>query len=365
MITSPTSRGELMTELAHSDAHILIVDDEPSIVRMLTRALENAGYTSVHGYTDPMVAVVDFNDIGPDLIVLDINMPGMNGYDFLVDLSHRLTEDTFLPVLMISGLPEPETRLQALKAGANHFLNKPIDLRVFIAQVQQLLETRFMSVRVNNVRGVLEELVRRRTAQLQQAHVEILERLSRVGEYRDDTTGHHTKRVGTLAGLVALELGLPQEQASLIERTAPLHDLGKVAIADAILLKPGFLTTGERDVMREHSALGAELLSGGTSELVQMAENIALCHHERWDGAGYPKGLKGKEIPLSARVVSVVDTIDAITHDRPYKAARPLCDAIDEVVRERGGQFDPEVVDAVLRLHADSRLPLDDDSFSI
>lgn len=350
-----------MTELAHSDAHILIVDDEPSIVRMLTRALENAGYSSLYGHTDPTQAAAAFDEMAPDLIVLDINMPGMNGYDFLVELSHRLSEDTFLPVLMVSGLPEPETRIQALQAGANHFLNKPIDLRVFIAQVHQLLETRFMSVRVNNVRGVLEELVRRRTAQLQQAHVEILERLSRVAEYRDDTTGQHTQRVGKLAGRVALELGLSQEQASLIERTAPLHDLGKVAISDAILLKPGSFTHDEREVMRKHSARGAELLSGGTSELVQMAEDIALSHHERWDGEGYPKGMKGKEIPLAARIVSVVDALDAITHVRPYKPARPLCDAIDEIKRERGGQFDPEVCDAVLRLHAEDRLLPEDD----
>lgn len=350
-----------MTELAHSDAHILIVDDEPSIVRMLTRALENAGYSSLYGHTDPTQAAAAFDEMAPDLIVLDINMPGMNGYDFLVELSHRLSEDTFLPVLMVSGLPEPETRIQALQAGANQFLNKPIDLRVFIAQVHQLLETRFMSVRVNNVRGVLEELVRRRTAQLQQAHVEILERLSRVAEYRDDTTGQHTQRVGKLAGRVALELGLSQEQASLIERTAPLHDLGKVAISDAILLKPGSFTHDEREVMRKHSARGAELLSGGTSELVQMAEDIALSHHERWDGEGYPKGMKGKEIPLAARIVSVVDALDAITHVRPYKPARPLCDAIDEIKRERGGQFDPEVCDAVLRLHAEDRLLPEDD----
>jgi putative two-component system response regulator len=164
-----------MTEPAHADAHILIVDDEPSIVRLLTRALENVGYTSVKGFTSPSEALAHFDSVAPDLIVLDINMPGMTGYDFLSDLSHQLNEDTFLPVLMVSGMPEPETRLQALQAGANHFLTKPIDLRVFIAQVRQLLETRFMSLRVNEVRGVLEELVRRRTAQLQQAHMEILD----------------------------------------------------------------------------------------------------------------------------------------------------------------------------------------------
>ena len=219
-----------MTEPAHADASILIVDDEPSIVRLLTRALQSDGYTSIQGYTDSIEALAALNTTTPDLIVLDINMPGMSGYDFLNDLSQRLTEDTFLPVLMVSGLSEAETRLQALQAGAQNFLTKPIDIKLFLAHVRSLLETRFMSLRLNEVRGVLEELVRRRTAQLQQAHLEILDRLGRVAEYRDDATGQHTDRVGQLCGLLARELGLPQDRATLLARTAPLHDLGKVAI---------------------------------------------------------------------------------------------------------------------------------------
>jgi response regulator RpfG family c-di-GMP phosphodiesterase len=349
-----------MTEPIHADAHILIVDDEPSIVRLLARALENVGYTSVHGFTSPEAALTDFDAVAPDLIVLDINMPGMTGYDFLTDLSQRLNDDTFLPVLMVSGMPEPETRLQALQAGANHFLTKPVDLRVFIAQVRQLLETRFMSLRVNEVRGVLEELVRRRTAQLQQAHLEILDRLSRVAEYRDDATGQHTKRVGHLCGLIARELGLPQERAALIARTAPLHDLGKVAIADKVLLKKGIFDNTEREIMRKHSAHGAKLLSGGTSELVQMAEEIALFHHERWDGQGYPCGLEADEIPMTARIVAVADAFDAIIHVRPYKEAWSIPDALAEIERERGGQFDPRAVDALLGLARENRLGLEE-----
>lgn len=358
----PHSGDEGMTEPAHSDAHILIVDDEPSIVRLLGRALEEAGYSSVHGFTDPTEALADFDSVSPDLIVLDINMPVMTGYDFLTDLSQRLNEDTFLPVLMISGLPEPETRLQALQAGANHFLTKPIDLKVFVAHVRSLLETRFMSLRVNEVRGVLEELVRRRTAQLQQAHIEILDRLGRVAEYRDDATGKHTDRVGELCGLLALELGLPQERANLIARTATLHDLGKVAVPDSVLLKSGTFDDDERETMHKHSALGAKLLGGGTSELVQMAEEIALFHHERWDGQGYPCGLEGDEIPVTARIVAVADTFDALTHVRPYKDAWPVPDAMSEIERERGAQFDPQVVDALLVLYRSKRLPLDGES---
>jgi putative two-component system response regulator len=211
---------------------------------------------------------------------------------------------------------------------------------------------------VNEVRGVLEELVRRRTAQLQQAHAEILDRLGRVAEYRDDATGQHTGRVGHLCGLIATELGLPQDRASLIARTAPLHDLGKVAISDDVLLKQGPFDDNERENMRKHSALGAKLLSGGTSELTQMAEEIALFHHERWDGQGYPCGLEMEEIPMSARIVAVADAFDALTHVRPYKEAWAVPDAITEIERERGGQFDPQVVDALLTLYRTERLPV-------
>jgi putative two-component system response regulator len=353
-----------MTEPAHADASILIVDDEPSIVRLLTRALQGVGYTSVQGFTDSIEALAHLNAATPDLIVLDINMPGMTGYDFLNDLSQRLTEDTFLPVLMVSGLSESETRLQALQAGANNFLTKPIDIKVFLAHVRSLLETRFMSLRLNDVRGVLEELVRRRTAQLQQAHLEILDRLGRVAEYRDDATGQHTERVGRLCGLLAQELGLPQERITLVMRTAPLHDLGKVATPDAVLLKQGPFDEGEREIMRKHSAAGAQLLSGGTSELVQMAEEIALFHHERWDGMGYPCGLEADEIPLTARIVSVADAFDALTHVRPYKEAWSVPDALAEIERERGGQFDPLVVDALLRLNNEDRLTLPEEDRS-
>jgi putative two-component system response regulator len=347
-----------MTEALNAQANILIVDDEPSIVRLLTRALQSVGYEAVEGFTDPREALTHLLTNSADLIVLDINMPGMSGYDFLNDLSRRLTEDTFLPVLMVSGMSEAEARLLALQAGANNFLAKPIDIKVFLAHVRSLLETRFMSLRLNQDRGVLEELVRRRTGQLQQAHHEILDRLARVAEYRDDTTGQHTERVGRLCGLLAREMGFNQEKIGLITRTAPLHDLGKVAIPDAVLLKQGPFDDDEREIMRKHSARGAALLSGGTSELVQMAEEIALFHHERWDGLGYPCGLQGDEIPLTARIVAVADTFDALIHARPYKEAWEVTDAIAEVERSRGHQFDPDVVDVLLRIYREGRLVL-------
>jgi len=258
-------------------------------------------------------------------------------------------------------MSEAEARLMALQAGANNFLSKPIDIKVFLAHVKSMLDTRFMSLRLNKDRGVLEELVRRRTNQLQQAHLEILDRLARVAEYRDDTTGQHTERVGQLCGLLATEMGFTEERVALFVHTAPLHDLGKVAIPDAVLLKQGPFDEDEREIMRKHSARGAALLSGGTSELVQMAEEIALFHHERWDGMGYPCGLEGDEIPLTARIVSVADTFDALTHARPYKKAWDVTEALAEIERGRGHQFDPEVVDVLLRLYDEGRLVFDED----
>jgi putative two-component system response regulator len=333
--------------VGHVDAQILVVDDEPSIVRLLTRALGAVGYAHVQGFTDSTEVPAYLDEITPDLVVLDLNMPGLDGYAILRDVSHRLSEDTFLPVLVISGVDDTLARLRAVEAGAKDFMAKPIDLKEFVLHVNSLLDTRFMSRRLNETRGLLENLVEHRTQELQQAHIEFLHRLGRVAEVRDDATGQHTNRVGRLSALLAQELCLSLEEVDLILRAAPLHDLGKVAVADEILLKRGSLTEDECRVMRKHTLLGAELLRGGGSEVMQMAEAIALSHHERWDGQGYPRGLAGEDIPLAARIVSVADSFDALTHSRPYKEAWPVPEALTEIERESGLQFDPRVVKAL------------------
>ncbi len=339
-----------MNALRHEDARVLIVDDEPSIVRLLTRALEDVGYVSVQGFTDSTAVPAYLDQITLDLVVLDLHMPGLDGHAILREVSHRLSEDTFLPVLVISGVDDALARLRAVEAGAKDFLPKPIDLKEFLLHVHSLLDTRFMSRRLNETRALLEDLVERRTQELRQAQVEFLERLGRVAEVRDDATGKHTNRVGRLSALLADELHLPPREAELILRAAPLHDLGKVATADRILLKHGSLAENERKVMREHVLLGAELLHGGNSELMQVAEQIALSHHERWDGQGYPHGLAGEDIPLAARIVSVADTFDALTHSRPYKEAWSVPEALAEIEEKSGRQFDPQVVEALVRV---------------
>ena len=337
------------------EASIVVIDDELSIVRFLSRALNEAGYPRVRGFTEPSEVPNYLDRVTPDLVVLDLCMPGMDGFEVLEDVSRRLPQDTFLPVLVVSGMDDLDSKLRAMRSGAKDFLPKPINVQEFLVHVYSLLDTRFLSLRLNETRSALQGLVQRKTLELRQAHLETLERLGRVAEIRDDITGQHTSRVGRLSALVAQELHLPQEEVELILRAAPLHDVGKIAIADQVLLKNGSFIPEEREIMREHVLLGAELLSGGKSEIMQTAEQIALCHHERWDGQGYPRGLSGDEIPLLARIVAVADAFDALTHVRPYKEAWTVPEAIGEIERERGWQFDPNVVDALVRVQRQER----------
>jgi putative two-component system response regulator len=336
--------------LLHANAEILIVGDEPSVVRLLSRALQSAGYKSPQGFTNPLEACSYLDVADPDLITLDICMPGVNGHSLLEALAKKHSPNTFLPVLAISALDDFEAREKLVKAGAKDFLVKPVAVNEFLLHVYLLLDTRFLERRLKESRLVVEGLVRERTSEIGRTHLETIECLARVAELRDDATGEHTCRVARLSALLAEELDLHPQEVELIMRAAPLHDVGKVAIEDQVLLKKGELSSEERAVMREHALGGAQLLSGGRSDLMKMAAQIAAAHHERWDGHGYPKGLKGEGIPLPARIVAVADAFDALTHMRPYKAYKEVWsvdEAMDEIELERGAQFDPRVVDAL------------------
>lgn len=333
-----------------------MIDDEAAIVRLLTRALTSAGYLNVEGFTEPEHVPAYLDSAAPDLVVLDLRMPHLDGFAILKEISQRLPQDTFLPVLVVSGMSDPDTKVRAMREGAKDFLAKPVNLDEFLARVHSLLDIRFMNLRLNETRTMLQGLLQHKTAELRQAHLETLERLGKVSELTEDPTGQHAMRVGRLSALVAQELHLSQEEVESILRAAPLHDLGKLAIRDQVLLKAGSLAAEEREAMREHVLLGAELLSGGKSEIMQMAQQIALYHHERWDGEGYPHGLSGTDIPIAARIVAVADTFDALTHPRPHREAWSVAEALAELERERGWQFDPEVVDALLRVQRQGAL---------
>src|SRR5690606_21326740 len=240
----------------------------------------------------------------------------------------------------------PELRDAALAGGAKDFLNKPVNPGETRLRIRNLLESRHYQKELQHQNDRLEEAVRQRTQELEHSQLEMLVRLARAAEYRDDDTGEHTWRIAQLSGAIARRMGLPASRIDMLMRAARLHDVGKITVPDHILLKPGGLSEEEFAVVRGHAKAGAELLSGSRSPTIRMAESIALTHHERWDGTGYPVGLHGDRIPLESRIVAVADSFDAMTHDRAHRSALPMSTAIEEIVIGAGRQFDPSVVKA-------------------
>jgi putative two-component system response regulator len=331
------------------NARILIVDDEKAYVQLLHRFLESAGFNFVRTTTNPHEVLELFESFRPDLILLDLRMPEMDGIQVMKQLKPH-TERFYLPILVLTGDITEEAKRKSLSGGAKDFLNKPFDLTEVRLRIENLLETRFLHLELHNQNEILEERVRERTAEIEEVRLEILERLSLAADYRDDATGRHTKRVSDMAGLIARELGLPDDEVEHIRLAASLHDIGKIGIPDLILLKAGELTAEEVALMKTHTTIGAKVLSGSRSRMLQMAETIALSHHERWDGLGYPRGLQGDEIPLPARIVALADVVDALSSDRPYRTRWPGQRIRSEVMRQSGRQFDPRVVEAYLRV---------------
>jgi putative two-component system response regulator len=328
---------------------ILIVDDESRNLDVLQRLLGKAGYEHLRCTTDAGEGLAYLRERLPDLILLDLHMPGMDGFEVMQEVREYVPEGTYLPILVLTGDLEPDTRQRALSAGATDFVTKPFEASEVLLRIRNLLVTRHLHLRLQRHNEELEEKVRLRTAELEEAQAEIVSRLAVAAEYRDDLTGQHAKRVGTLSGLLALELGLDPRYAELLERAAPLHDVGKIGIPDAILLKKGSLTDEEFEEMRTHIDIGARILGGSRFDLLRLAREIALSHHEKWDGSGY-KGVVGEDIPVSGRIVAVADVFDCLSHERPYKAAFPFSRVLDLIVVDRGRHFDPDVVDALLRL---------------
>lgn len=337
-------------EAALQLAKILIVDDEEANVRLLERTLQRWGYTNLISTTDSREAMPLFEQHRPDLILLDLMMPHIDGFTVMETVNSSLPEGVFLPILVLTADANPQVKRRALSAGAKDFLTKPFDQTELLLRIMNMLETRFLHIQLANQNQILEQKVAERTRELAASQLEILDRLAHAAEYRDDDTGQHTNRVGHVAALIAQKMELPPSRVELIRRAAPLHDVGKIGVPDNILLKPGRLTPEEFEIIKPHTTIGAALLSGGHSEMVKMAETIALTHHERWEGNGYPVGLKGEDIPLEGRIVSIADVFDALSHDRPYKKAWPLEDCIAEIERNAGRQFDPNVVAAFLEL---------------
>ena len=255
-----------------------------------------------------------------------------------------------MPVLVLTADIAPDTKRRALSLGARDFLTKPIDVPEVLLRVRNLLQTRYLRLELERNNNLLHERVLLRTHELEDAKLEMLDRLALAAEYRDDATGQHAGRIGRTSELLALELGIDPAEAMLIGHAARLHDIGKIGISDELLLKPGKYTDDEFTAMKLHPSIGARILSGSNNELLMMAEQIALTHHERWDGDGYPCGLAGDAIPLSGRIVTVADVFDALTHQRPYKDPWPVAVAVREILADAGTKFDPQVTEAFARL---------------
>ena len=342
--------NRLENKFPHSK--ICVIDDDADNVRFIKTLLEWNGYTNFIGITDSTTVIGILETYHPDLIVLDMHMPQPDGHEILHQIRHKLFPGEYLPVIALTGDSSPETKKLTLEAGASDFLVKPADVIEITLRIRNFLEARQMYVQLNRYKDHLEEVVQARTADLVETHRKALEALARAAEFRDDATGEHTKRVGCLSAAIAIELGLPKEEVEAIRLTAPLHDVGKIAIPDNVLLKPGKLSEPEFELVKLHTTVGAQLLSIINSDDMKLASEIAMSHHEKWDGSGYPDGLVGSQIPLPARIVAVADVFDALTHSRPYKDAWPKEEALTEIERCSGKHFDPTIVRALMTIEA-------------
>lgn len=363
---SPTSASPKSTRktsrLNHPVAKILIVDDAAENIALLEMLLSHAGNGNVVSLTDPRLAeeTVRKNDF--DLLILDIRMPHMDGFDIMRQLERDIRDD-FLPVLVLSGGMDSQTKNRALEAGARDFVHKPFDRVEVLNRINNILEIRALYIAQKRQAENLEIQVRERTLELQtrnqeleSARLDIIHHLGRAAEYRDNETGTHGMRMSEGCRSLALAAGLGEAFAECILNASPMHDIGKIGIPDAILLKPGKLDAAEWEIMKTHAAIGGDILRDFNSDLMRMAHTIALTHHEKWDGSGYPRGLSGEDIPIEGRIS---DVFDALTSARPYKKAWPVEEAAAFIADQAGRHFDPrlaqlflDILPAILEIHA-------------
>lgn len=322
---------------------IFAIDDEPANLKLLSKMLISEGYRPPTLIQDPRQVLDQYQQIRPDLILLDLNMPHLDGYQVMAQL--RALDDPLLPpIVFLTAQNDRETLLRALAEGARDFVTKPFDRAELTMRVRNLLLAHLAHRMIFDQRSVLEEMVRIRTEALNQTRLQVVNRLGRAAEYRDNETGLHIVRMSQFSAVLARGLGWSDAEAELLLHASPMHDIGKIGIADNILLKPGKFEPDEWAIMQTHASIGADILANADSDLLRLAHVIALNHHEKWDGSGYPNGLAGEMIPQSARIVAVADVFDALTSTRPYKKAWTVDAAVALIQEGAGSHFDPIVV---------------------
>lgn len=332
-------------------ARILIVDDHPPNLALLDIQLAPQGYEVIQAETgEDALEILSNSQV--DLILCDVVMPGIDGYE--VTRRVRQSEpNKLLPIILLTSLQEKEDRIKGIEAGCDDFLIKPFDKIELLARVKSLLKVKAYNDLKKDYQKELEFEIAKRTAELNHAYelvksasLDTIYRLSIASGYRDEETGGHIKRMSWYSSAIARKLGLDKNMVETILYAAPLHDLGKIGIPDHILLKPGKFTSEEWEIMKQHTVIGAKILQGSNAEYIKLGEIIALSHHEKWDGSGYPKGLKGKDIPIAGRIVAIADVFDALTSKRPYKEAFSLDSSLNIIKQGSGIHFDPDIVEA-------------------
>ncbi|MFK5893897.1 MAG: response regulator [Pseudomonadota bacterium] len=316
---------------------VLIVDDDFLHRLPMRAALESCGY-QVEEAKNGVVALEKYQLLHPDMVILDVLMPELDGFDTCTQL-RNMTKGQYLPILMITSMDDLYSIDKAYEAGATDFLTKPVNWALLGHKISYLLRSSktAQSLAVSKSKLLASEL-------------EVIQRLGIASDYKDNETGNHIKRMSRFSEIIAKAAGLDEKECQLIRQASPMHDVGKIGIADNIILKPGKLTTQEFNLIKTHTSIGAEILAGNLSTLIQTAYIIALTHHEKWDGSGYPMALCGEEIPLFGRICAIADVFDALTSNRPYKEAWDIDRAVNKIKSLAGSHFDPFLVDKFMKI---------------
>lgn len=324
---------------------ILIIDDSKTNVMILEKMLQMYCLKNIMSLTDSRNIYTVLKNFKPDLVLLDLQMPYIDGFTILEWIRNHYSDPT-LPVIVVTSLDDKETKLKALRLGASDFIGKPFDQAEVISRISNLLKMKLLHNQLQNYSFQLEQKVMERTEEINNLQMEIIDRLARATEFRDEHTGNHVARIGFYTYIISKKLGFDENEAIEISTASKMHDIGKVGVPDQVLLKTEQLSNIDMNVLKTHSEKGAKILSGSKYRLLQIAEQIALTHHEKWDGSGYPNALKGEEIPIAGRIVALADVFDALISVRPYKGAWSFDDAIQYIKEQSGSHFDPKIVDA-------------------